>query len=452
MKIILRFFFILAIISKKCLAFIEIPFTLAKGFNDKHFYTIQITLGTSPQVFNLQIDTSSANTWVPSSKCGLCKSPSLYDSRSSSNSKVTDNITTLYDEDGIVSGYQTFDSAFIGGILSLNTFSFVQVTTLDLKFSDYPHGKFGLGFRGAINPEAQLFNLLLQKELIFNRKFYLEYFNETNGMLYLDDYSKANTEFFCNVTSYENLNPIYRESWICSLSHIILSEQKPSFIENIEINSRILFDSSYDYLSIPYKYFYVIKEKLFDKFLIRSCELVQENETYLEEYYFVCQEDKMDIKKLNFTFLMQGYAYTIKSNNFFKKINETHYKSLIKFVKKISLSKEEDDDDEEPIWMVGYHFMKHFIIRHDFDKKQIGFQPKTGRVVDLKEEWDDWYAKKLKKEITKKEKEKKFYTGTIVIGSTVLLFICCLIIRIKKREKKDKETRPFFPEKSSEMI
>ena len=51
----------------------------------------------------------------------------------------------------------------------------------------------------------------------------------------------------------------------------------------------------------------------------------------------------MDIKKVNFTFIMQGYAYTLKMSALFKQINDTHYQSLIRFSK----ADNEDDDDEE---------------------------------------------------------------------------------------------------------
>ena len=47
---------------------------------NKNYYTIPIKVGTPGKTFNVQIDTSTSTTWIPSVKCKNCKlSSQLYD-------------------------------------------------------------------------------------------------------------------------------------------------------------------------------------------------------------------------------------------------------------------------------------------------------------------------------------------------------------------------------------
>ena len=37
--------------------------------NNRNYYTIPLKVGTPPEEFNVQVDTSTATTWLPSSNC-----------------------------------------------------------------------------------------------------------------------------------------------------------------------------------------------------------------------------------------------------------------------------------------------------------------------------------------------------------------------------------------------
>ena len=407
--------------------YILLPFSKDTNYQNKNYFVIPITIGNDKRPFKVQIDTSSANTWVP-----------LYDKIAKKNN------VTLYDEDGIVSGFETYSNVVIGGIIHLKRFGFVQVDDYGKDFDDYPSGKIGLGYRGSYNNEFNLMSMFISSNIIEHRIFSIEYVNETNGNIYFDDYISSESPYVCNVTSYENINELYRESWLCSLSHVIFSESQPDFIERLNINSRILFDSAYDYILIPYKFYYLIKEKLFDKFLIDACTEQKGNNKRLNDVYYICESENMDIKKVNFTFIMQGYAYTLKMSALFKQINDTHYQSLIRFSK----ADNEDDDDEESIWMVGYPFMKHFILRYDYDHSQIGFANITqGSIIDMKDEWNEWYIKfktNTEENALHTKNMHMLYAGVFILAVVLSLFIACLIIRARRRRKME-DIRPFMP-------
>ena len=59
---------------------------------------------------------------------------------------------------------------------------------------------------------------------------------------------------------------------------------------------------------------------IFDAYLSYSCELKSEENNEIKEYYYECNEDGMDIIKLKFNFVIQGYVYQINAKDIFKKV------------------------------------------------------------------------------------------------------------------------------------
>ena len=73
----------------------------------KNYYTIPLLVGTPEEEYEVQIDTSTATSWIPSSRCSNCiMSHRLYDQEDSRTSSPTDNFVEIEDEDGNVEGYQ----------------------------------------------------------------------------------------------------------------------------------------------------------------------------------------------------------------------------------------------------------------------------------------------------------------------------------------------------------
>ena len=152
--------------------------------NSKSFYTIPLKIGTPPEIFNLQVDTSTATTWVPSSNCKNCVlSTKLYKESSSSTSSPTEKEMELEDEDGDVEGYEISDNVILGSY-KLKQFNFVQVTELDDDFRDFYDGKLGLGYKSE-NNDFNFLERLKKSNLISKKIFSLNSINDKKGMLYL---------------------------------------------------------------------------------------------------------------------------------------------------------------------------------------------------------------------------------------------------------------------------
>ena len=112
--------------------------------NNKNYYTIPIKIGSPGEIFNLQIDTSTATTWVPSSECHNCVlSTKLYKESLSNTASPTNNEIEIEDEDGDIKGYEISDNFFLGSY-KLKQFNFVQAIKLDDDYRDYYDGKLGL--------------------------------------------------------------------------------------------------------------------------------------------------------------------------------------------------------------------------------------------------------------------------------------------------------------------
>ena len=81
--------FILILTFSNVFSHIEIPFTLSSSNKGKHYYIIPVFIGTPEQKFFLQLDTSNANTWLPSYYCTNCKGVNLYFDKNSTSSNTT---------------------------------------------------------------------------------------------------------------------------------------------------------------------------------------------------------------------------------------------------------------------------------------------------------------------------------------------------------------------------
>ena len=440
--------FILILTFSNVFSHIEIPFSLSSSNKGKHYYIIPVFIGTPEQKFFLQLDTSNANTWLPSYYCTNCKGVNLYFDKNSTSSNTTKKTTIIYDEDSIVKGYISYEKININNKIRIPKIGFVQIYNYDKEFNDYNQGKLGLGYRGFVNGDFNLLDMLLKNNLISKRIFSIELKNENGGNLYFDKYENSESKYECNITSYENLNIIYRQSWICFLSHVIIEEDEPILMAGHEIVSRILFDSSYEYIAIPYKYFYVIKENLFDAYLSYSCELKSEENNKIKEYYYECNEDGMDIIKLKFNFVIQGYAYQINAKDIFKKIGNKKYESLIRFIDNVIVDedkKNEDDDNEEDVWMIGFPFFKNFLVRYDFERRKVGFKEINGKIIDLNLEWKEWYDDYIYNKNYGKIM-KNIFIGILIISCIVVIILGFFYHKSIKRKNKFEDMKHLFQE------
>ena len=352
---------------------------------NKNYYTIALKVGTPEEEYEVQVDTSTATSWLPSSKCKNCKlAHRLYEEEDSRTSSPTDNFLEIEDEDGNVKGYQISDNIKLGSY-KLKQFGFVQVTEVDEDFRDHYQGKLGLGYQSHYlkDGEFNFLEKLKRHNLISKKIFSINAINDKKGMLFIGDLPGKDYNSFCNViTDTDDVDDMYKESWICHLSHIGIFKKskgifnKIKYYDELENNDLVNFDSAYDYIAVP------IAEKehieaLLDKAHLKCIEKKFDSEhkdkvdslryrIREEEITIICETnmDELVEKDLALSFVLQGYAYSLPLEQLFVKgRTENEMIMLIKYI-----------DDDDAIWTFGYPFMSQFLMIFNMEDNHVGIK------------------------------------------------------------------------------
>ena len=355
----------------------------SKVYN-KNYYTITLEIGTPEEEYELQVDTSTATTWIPSSRCKNCiLAHRLYDPEDSRTSSPTDILIQLKDEDGNVEGYQTADNIKLGSY-KLKQYGFVEVTKVDENFKDHYQGKLGLGFKShtLIDDEFNFLEKLKRHNLIRKKVFSINAINNKKGMLFIGDIPGKHYTNFCNVTDTEDLDDMYKESWVCKMSHVGMFDREKGIFNKIKYyselkdNKLVSFDSAYDYIAVP------ISEKLTVEKLLAKAKLqcteskrnkgrssskdTLRNRVREEEITISCETNMEELKHKNlaFSFVLQGTAYSLPLENLFEDgAKDGEMDMLIKYI-----------DDEEAIWTLGYPFLNQFLMIFDMEEEHVGIK------------------------------------------------------------------------------
>ena len=256
--------------------------------SNKNYYTIPLKVGTPEEEYEVQVDTSTCVSWLASNDCRNCiMAHRLYDEENSRTSSRTEISVKIEDEDGNAEGYKISDNIQLGSY-KLKQFGFVQVTKIADNFRDHQQGKLGLGYKSHYLKEDD-FNFLekLKKNNLISKKiFSINAINDKKGMLFIGDVPGKEYNSYCNVTDTADLDDMYKESWVCTLSHVGVFEKngkKFNRIENydeLKENTFVNFDSGYDFIAVP----------IADKSHI---------EKLLEKAEFECKERKKETKNKN---------------------------------------------------------------------------------------------------------------------------------------------------------
>ena len=212
MKILILILLFVQFLSKDEIVYIEIKYN-----NESGYFTIPLSFGSENEIFELQIDTTSSISWIPSPKFPL--DVKKYNISDSNTGELTKLSLELEDEDGTVFGKACYDTIKIGKI-ELKHFGFGLINVVDYKFNDYPQGKLGLGF----NPKNdENFNLVkqLKKIGIIDK----EEFMVGGDVLFLGNISKIvenKRHTVCYLAETNDLDREYRNSWACYLNAFFL--------------------------------------------------------------------------------------------------------------------------------------------------------------------------------------------------------------------------------------
>ena len=310
------------------------PQSISLTFDEEQgFYTIPASFGSKEETFDIQVDTTTSETWIPSFKTTM--NVKKYNISLSSTGQKTNKTFEVEDEDGDVRGKACYDSLKVGDI-SLNHFGFVLVDEFEYDFKDFPQGKLGLGFKQEHGDDFNFIGKLKKNNLIDREVFSID--GESKELIIGELPSKFKNQLYttCSVSETNDLDDEYRQAWACELTHILFNvergkKNKIDLDYAFEANARVTFDSAYPYISIPKRHLVEFKKNFMDIFF---------NNTYKEKRdgeatYFVCTDESL-VSQASIAFVMEGYAYVIPSDKLFIENSDGEYEMLIRFYNSFS--------------------------------------------------------------------------------------------------------------------
>ena len=350
----------------------------------KNYYTIPLLVGTPEEEYEVQIDTSTATSWIPSSRCSNCiMSHRLYDKEDSRTSSPTDNFVEIEDEDGNVEGYQIADNIKLGSY-KLKQFGFVEVTKVADNFKDHYQGKLGLGYKSTLlkDDEFNFLEKLKKHNLIKKKIFTINAINEKKGMLFVGDIPGKPYNSYCNVTNTDDLDEMYQESWVCKMTHIGIFDRekgifnKIKFYDELKNNKLVSFDSAYDFIAVPMSEKEGI-EKLLGKAKLQCTEQKRNiarsnnkdklrNRIREQEITISCETNKEELKNKNLalSFVLQGNSYSLPLEQLFEDgTKDGEMDMLIKII-----------DEDDAIWTFGYPFLNQFLMIFNMEEDHVGIK------------------------------------------------------------------------------
>ena len=393
-------------------------------FREKnHFFTIPIKIGSNGQQFEVQVDTTTSETWLPSVNTTF--KVQKFDPKKSSTCQIIPKEFEIDDEDGNVRGTPVYDSITVGSF-TLDKFGFVLVQGYQKDFKDFPDGKLGLGFRHEHGVNFNFLGSLKSKGLINKEVFTILPKEERLVIGGIPSELEKETYSTCNLVETNDLDDAYRAGWICELTHIFfgVNTKEKSLEMALQVNARVIFDSAYNYISMPKRHLNNFNKNFMEKFFYDSCIQVKDK----NDIYYICDADEK-IQHGAIAFLVGGFGYVIPWDKLFKKIEEDKYEMLIRFHK-------ENDD----IFSFGYPFTSQFTIVYNAEEKHLGFY--GGEKIDLKKDWDEYMAGESPSQ--KKEKMKKLLIYACILGGILLFIIICLFIRSNRIKKNNIEQNPII--------
>ena len=384
-------------------------------FREKNnFYTIPITIGNKQQPFEVQVDTTTSETWIPS--INTTYEVDKFDPKTSSTCELSKLHFEIDDEDGNVRGPSFYDSLTVGPF-SLQRFGMVLVDSFQSDFKDAKQGKLGLGFRHEHGVDFNWLGSLKQNGLIEKEIFTILPEEEKLVVGSIPQELEGEQYTTCDLVETNDLDDVFRAGWVCELTHIFfgVDTHDKTLEMALQVDARVIFDSAYNYINMPKRHLNDFNKKFMQEFFNDSCIEIKED----DEIYFICDDDEK-IQKGSIAFLMGGYGYVVPWNRLFKKIEEDKYEMLIRFHK-------ENDD----IFSFGYPFVSQFVVVYNAEDKKLGFF--GGEKIDLKKDWDEYMTGDSPQQ--RKERMKKLLVYGGIFGGLLLFIIICLIIRSSRMKK-----------------
>ena len=345
--------------------YLDIKYNVEEGY-----FTIPVYYGENDEIFEVQVDTTTSVSWIPSEKFPL--DVKKYDISGSSSGVITKSNLEIEDEDGTVFGKVCYDSVKLGRF-KINNFGFLLADEVDKKFKDYPQGKLGLGFRQENGDNFNMVKSLKKQGIISRAEFMISsHFNN----LFIGNLTFINLLFEkpfknikyseCKLMETNNLEFEYRNTWACLLSSFFFSIQYQLindklnniyYNDRIDVNSIVIFDSAFKYIGFPKAYLNFFIDYFIVGQLENSCKQIKDEDSE----YFICSDITL-IQKTKIHFLITDIVYTLYANNLFIKNKDNEYELLIRFYK-----------EKDNIFSFGAPFLNTFSVLYSYEDSKISF-------------------------------------------------------------------------------
>ena len=381
---------------------------------DTGFYIIPISFGSSEEEFQIQVDTTTSETWIPSYKTTL--KVKKYNISESVNGQRTNKTFEVEDEDGDVRGKACYDSIKVGDI-ALDHFGFVLVDEFEYPFNDYEQGKLGLGYKQEHGDDFNFLRKLKLNGIIDREVFSINH--DTKELILGGTPPQFENQLYttCPQVETNDLDDEYRQAWACELTHIAFNLDKKTknfdLDQAFEVNARITFDSAYQYISIPKRHLVAFKNKFMNTYFNNSYKEVRDEDST----YFIVTDEEL-INGASISFIIEGYAYILPSEKLFVKTEENEFELLVRFYK-----------ENDNIFAFGDPFMEYFTVVYDYEENEIGFY--GGSRKELTREWYDYLNEMTPEQQKARRKRMYIYAG-------VGFFLIVIIILLAYRNKKDR--------------
>jgi cathepsin D len=346
--------------------------------------TIKICLGTPKQCFNVVYDTGSYYLWLSSKNSIGCESCKNYDEYSSTTFEKSANLITIKYVTGMSSGFEATDYINLDDGSFIFKMSWMLATFVNFKVE----GADGIiGFGREYSPTSEnsqatnrhsFINSLYEGKIIKKKVFSQVFVDEDlkKAKLYIGEYAEGFSQdhkTFCNVYKSDSLfdNHNFKGVWTCRLSYLLIGDTNVTnfYKEAHSVNSKAILDSGSNFIFAPFDLIEEIK-KVFSKF--PECK----NETDLNSgiSVFYCSENFDTSFFPNFSFIFNGYGYTVPGKRLFKKIDANGEKILF-FTFYF--------DRGFNYWLLGQYFLRNFHVLFDHEKDVVGFTADNQYITDF---------------------------------------------------------------------
>ena len=395
-----------------CIYLLTFTFISNQNITKDHSFTYlySTTIGNTHQPINLLVDTTEYDSFLFSNNDRVYASKILNES---DLDLFKDNIT-------------------INGMLLQNfTFSIKEDDT-NLNNSAL-QGVLGLGVSSRTKKNEIISALhkqkLINKGIVFMNtqpQSQIEFVSADNELL-INEYQHN-----CSLLNASLLNDKkYRDSWICECSHLLVSQSSNNnsdgltWNNTVPLHARALFDSTTMYIIAPIEYVELMYELVGitqQECSITNAAVDGDNSESLINCVFKEGSDRLS--QLNdLYFLFEGFAYPIKAEDLFFKVNDNEFTFKVKFRNEVN-----------NIWTFGYPFFATYNIAFDFDNNVIMFKSSgDNSILNFVSEYTAWRTENDRFLLrTYNDKLKIIISG--IISCVIILTVLIMIIRAFARK------------------